>query len=299
MGNLMTQVRADGEVKSLAAMREVIRKSSSMKTFKPGNPGPWDCAAELIWIAPGRNRDPKIPATHEFNGEIAPILSSLTPELPQSSPDWGRQRVADFHTKRKALSPPPAQKGRLLPQQVLMTLAEFTPAECLVTTDVGSHKILASLEWPAAVPNRFLVSNGLSCMGYGLAAAHAASLVTPETQVICLIGDTGLNMSAGGLAPIAQAGHQVLVVVFNDGALDLIRSHQIRGGATPHGTVFHGPDVMKLANAYGMDSYRACEPQELKEAVQKAVQSGAPTLIDAWIDPVGYPTTPSRSSAAE
>ena len=45
MGNLMTQVRASGELSSLAEMREVIRKSSQVRVFKPGHGAAWEKAA--------------------------------------------------------------------------------------------------------------------------------------------------------------------------------------------------------------------------------------------------------------
>ena len=45
LGNLLVQVRASGELHSLAEMREVIRKSSDVATWKPGNPGAWEEAS--------------------------------------------------------------------------------------------------------------------------------------------------------------------------------------------------------------------------------------------------------------
>jgi rhamnulokinase len=45
LGNLLVQVRASGEVGSLSEMREVVRKSSGVVTFRPGGPGPWEEAA--------------------------------------------------------------------------------------------------------------------------------------------------------------------------------------------------------------------------------------------------------------
>jgi thiamine pyrophosphate-dependent acetolactate synthase large subunit-like protein len=257
---------------------------------------PWEIAAQLVWIAPWENRDPQIPSTLEFVGEMSPVLEALTPDEVTPTSGWGPTRVTAFREKKHATPLPDPQQGRILPQTVLEVLAELAPENHLITTDVGSHKILASLEWPARIPNRFLVSNGLSCMGYGLAAAHASNLILPETQIICLIGDAGLNMSAGGLAPIARSAGRVMVVVFNDGALDLIRSHQIRGGAAPFGTSFHGPDFSKLGEAYGLHTFRANDDAGLREAVRRALKEGKPTLIDVAIDPVGYPTTPGRAS---
>jgi rhamnulokinase len=46
MGNLLVQVRASGEVSSLSEMRDVVRKSSGVKTFVPGKLSGWEAAIE-------------------------------------------------------------------------------------------------------------------------------------------------------------------------------------------------------------------------------------------------------------
>jgi rhamnulokinase len=48
LGNLLVQVRASGELASLAQMREVIRNSSEVKTFVPGPAAPWNAAGEKL-----------------------------------------------------------------------------------------------------------------------------------------------------------------------------------------------------------------------------------------------------------
>lgn len=45
LGNLLVQVRADGELSSLAEMREVVRKSSDVATCKPGKAAAWEDAS--------------------------------------------------------------------------------------------------------------------------------------------------------------------------------------------------------------------------------------------------------------
>ncbi len=48
MGNVLVQARASGEVGSLAEIREVVRRSSALRSFEPGDPGPWDEAANRM-----------------------------------------------------------------------------------------------------------------------------------------------------------------------------------------------------------------------------------------------------------
>lgn len=257
---------------------------------------PWNQSAPLIWIAPWKNEEPFLPSVAEFVGPTRPILLELCKADWSTSPDWGERRV---HTQRQELAreqlPTPAQ-GRLLPQDVLSALRNAAPRDAIVTVDVGSHKILASLSWPTYTPNSFLVSNGLSCMGFGLPAAIAASLVDPSRRVICITGDAGLMMALGELGVLRRLGTSVLVVVLNDGALDLIRSQQVRAGKEPFGTEFNNPDFVRIGEAYGMRASRVYDRPQLQKEIQTAIEADEPTLLEVMIDPAGYPTTPLPGS---
>ncbi len=255
---------------------------------------PWAVDAPLIWVANWANVDPTIEAAAELVGPIAPALAQLTNLNFDIHSGWGAARVAAHRKQLAARSLPTPAADRLLPQTVLRALRDHLPRETLLATDVGSHKILAALEWPAFVPNRYLVSNGLSCMGFGLPAAIAASLALGEPTV-CLTGDAGMAMVLGELSLLAERNLPVTVVVMNDSALDLIRSAQVRAGKPAFGTEFSNPDFTAIARAYGLDAHRVASEAECAQAVQAAVASRRPTVIEALIDPVGYPTTVATS----
>lgn len=71
-------------------------------------------------------------------------------------------------------------------------------------------------------PNRFLVSNGLSTMGYALPAAIGAKMARPDVPVVCFIGDGGMGMVVSELETAARLGLPVVVVVLADEAMSLI-----------------------------------------------------------------------------
>ena len=255
---------------------------------------PWDEAAPLIWIAPWPNTDPTINAAAEFVGPMQPVLERLA-QLPYSpTMDWGYKRVAAFRQQLRQITLPHPAAGRMSPQAVLRVLRGHMPLETLVSVDVGSHKILTSLIWHDLTPNRFMVSNGLSCMGFGLPAAIAGSLALDGAMTVCITGDAGLAMNLGELELLTRLGTPVIVVVMNDNALDLIRSAQVRAGKPPFGTEFTNPDFVKIAEAYGIAACRVASESECANAVQSAFVSKQPMLIEAMIDPASYPTTPRQ-----
>ncbi len=253
---------------------------------------PWQQTAPLIWIAPWSNTEPVLPSVAEFSGPLTPILEQLADLRSDPASDWGAPRVAALHAQLARQELPAPAPGRLLPQTVLQIVRQHSARDLLMTTDVGSHKILAGLTWPAYTPNRYLVSNGLSCMGFALPAAIAASLALPGQPVLCLTGDAGLAMVLGELGLLAELKLPVVIVIFNDNALDLIRSAQQRAGKPTYGTEFVNPNFMQIATAYGLDAYQVQDEAACTSAIKAALASNRPTLIEAMIDPASYPTTP-------
>jgi acetolactate synthase I/II/III large subunit len=251
---------------------------------------PWEHSAPLIWLAPWPNQDPRLPAAAEVTGPIGPPLRSLAEAKPHPGEDWGAKIVAAHRGINPSLRSTSSSSERLAPQAVLRVLREYLDREALITTDVGSHKILTCLEWPAFVPNRFLVSNGLSSMGYSLSAAIAAGLSLRDTSIVCTVGDAGLLMSMGELATLARLDIPVTVVVFKDHALDLIRSHQNRVGHPTYGTEFTAPDFVQIAEAHGIPAQRVSTEDALTMAVKRFIPSMKPGLIEAEIDPSTYST---------
>lgn len=253
---------------------------------------PWDCPSPLIWIAPWANEDPTIAAGVELVGVAGPVLARLAASQSRTESGWGSERVRLFREKLSRVPLPSPAPGRMRPQSVLSAVRANTPRDLLIATDVGSHKILTALDWPAYAPNRYLVSNGLSAMGFGVSAAIAAAYTLRE-PVVVVTGDAGLAMVMGELATARRLGLPVIVVVMNDSALDLIRSAQVRKGKPIYGTEFTNPDFANIAAAYDIGYYRVADEQGVAAAIEVALDTGKTALIDALIDPSSYPTTPA------
>ncbi len=252
---------------------------------------PWGQPQPLIWLANWENEDPRIASAMEIVGPIADGLEALPPVDFLKREDWGAARVKSFRDEQVPSALPAPQSKRVLPQEFLAALREHSPDDVIVTTDVGSHKIFAALNWQARSPNSYLVSNGLSAMGYGLSSAIAAAKIS-RRQVVCITGDAGLAMVIGELGLLAELELPVIVALMNDSALDLIRSAQARREIQAYGTEFRNPDFGMIAQGFGIDYRRAETQAECAEAIKYGLSTGKPLLIDVMIDPIGYPTTP-------
>ncbi len=255
---------------------------------------PWDYQKPLIWIANWENHDPRIPAAIELVGNIGEILAWLSEASSSSGRVWGAHRIWQFRERQDSIRLPAPQSKRILPNTFLDSLRANSPDDIIVTTDVGSHKIFAALNWGARMPNRYLVSNGLSAMGFGLCSAIAAAQVSAQ-PVVCITGDAGLAMVLGELGILAEERLPALVCLMNDCALDLIRSAQLRLGQPAFGTVFRNPDYASIARAFDLAYHKVESRRDCDMAIRAALAAREPALIDVMIDPVGYPTTPANA----
>lgn len=175
----------------------------------------------------------------------------------------------------------------LNPVRVLTLLREVLPAESTVTADVGSHLHLLGQMWDLQ-RGRLIMTNGWSSMGFGLPAAVAAALTGRGEPVACVTGDGGLMMHAGEIITARRLGLKIIVVVFSDGELNLIKVKQSWKRFDPYGiNVCSGP-LFGADRFLGVEVVRVTDEQSFRSAARKALQSAESTIIEAAIDPAVY-----------
>jgi acetolactate synthase-1/2/3 large subunit len=246
-------------------------------------PWAWDCPVIHIDRLP--NIDCYYQADVELAGDMAAGLRALAEGVrrfhwPEGIGSETRQRVL------AAINPP--GEGLSITQALLQVRAG-TPRAAIITCDVGAHKLAAGQTLPVYHPNSFLVSNGLSSMGYALPAAVAAALARRDVPVLALVGDGGLGMYLGELETIVREALPVVVCVFIDETLSLIRIHQDRRGLNHTAVKFQNPDLPALARAFGMTGLSAAGAGQLSAQVAKAFNDGSPALLAIPINEARYP----------
>jgi acetolactate synthase-1/2/3 large subunit len=107
--------------------------------------------------------------------------------------------------------------------------------------------------------------------------------------VIAFTGDGGLLMCAGELVTAVRERLDLVVVVFNDGALSLIDIKQRQRALDKAGVDIGAVDWRAVAGSLGMTAYAAYTEDELAAALNAAASSRGPALVDVRTDPSGYP----------
>jgi len=211
----------------------------------------------------------------EAIGDIAALIDRLDVGAKPWPPDLLEQR-------RAAIRRMPAEG--VSPLRMIEELRRVFPRDGILTCDVGSHKLFLGQFWRAYEPGTFFMSNGLSGMGFGIPAAIAAQLAHPDKPVMAVVGDGGMLMMLHDLALIRELALPVVMVVFSDRSLSLIRVSEERKGIAPYGVDFCPPDFAAVAQAFGIAGKRAATVAEARDAVEAALGRRAPLVVDVPID---------------
>jgi len=121
-------------------------------------------------------------------------------------------------------------------------------------------------------------------MGIGMGFAVAAAVVSGE-QVIAIEGDSAFGFSGMEVETICRYNLPVCIVVFNNNGVYRGTDVNPSGSTDVAPTVFvKGARYDKLMEAFGGIGVHATTPAELRAAMEEAVRSRRPTLINAVID---------------
>ena len=175
--------------------------------------------------------------------------------------------------------------------------------KAILVTDVGQHQMLVTQYAEITEKKKLIMSGGLGTMGYGLPGAIGAKIGNPDTPVIAVSGDGGMQMNIQELATAVLEELPVILCIFNNEYLGMVRHWQklfygkrysmtnLRAGALSRRTDGeelppYTPDFVKLAQSYGADGIRVTKKEEIAPAFERAkTHAKTPTVIEFILDP--------------
>ncbi len=175
----------------------------------------------------------------------------------------------------------PTQPNKLLPQQVINHIGK-THKTALFTTDVGQHQMW-SAQFIKCGPRRWSSSAGLGTMGFGLPAAIGAQLAFPDRQVVCISGDSSIQMCIQELGTIAQHKLPVRIMIINNHFQGMVRQWQesFYDNRYSHSTMDKGqPTFVGLANSYGIKGISITNTFEMEKVIKAHETYAGPLLFE-------------------
>lgn len=210
-------------------------------------------------------------------GELLKILAE------QKHQAW-EESVARFKAYEKEHKPP-FISPKLTPYKILDMLSERLDPDMPVATDVGQHQLWTSQRYRVRKPRRFLTSGGLGTMGFGMGAAIGAC-VASKNRTVLITGDGSFGMNLNETMTMVSQGLPVTVVVMDNKVLGNVRQWQTMffGKRYSSTTLERKVDFAALADAFGAKGLRADDEESFAKALDEALSTDGPVIIDALID---------------
>jgi acetolactate synthase-1/2/3 large subunit len=196
-------------------------------------------------------------------------------------------RVRDAEAARlRTLRESPTQP--LNSVQVLDVIRDRAPRETIVTADSGGSRLWTVVTFDVYEPRSYVNPGSWASMGTGLPAAIGAKVANPDRPVVSIIGDGGLMMCLHELHTAIAEGIGVITVVLNNDDYAIISEGAVAEFGIEertYGWAEHPISFVEVAEGMGVESTAAKTPDEISHALDEALASEDPTLIEVPTDP--------------
>jgi oxalyl-CoA decarboxylase len=227
------------------------------------------------------------PVVGDIGSCVSALVSAMGESWPKAPADWmgavakkREENVAKMAPRLMNNNSPMDYHGAL---GVLRTVIKERPDAILVNEGANTLDLARGVI-DMHKPRKRIDVGTWGVMGIGMGYAVAAAVESGK-PVLAVEGDSAFGFSGMEIETICRYQLPVCVVIFNNDGI--YRGTDVnKAGADPATTVFvKGARYDKMIEAFGGVGVNATSPDELRRAVNAAMDSGKPTLINAVIDP--------------
>jgi pyruvate dehydrogenase (quinone) len=256
----------------------------------------------------GRMLSIRYPMEVNLVGDSAETLRALLPLLqPKEDQSFRRQIEENMRgwwpvVHQRALEPATPINPRL----VFEELSPRLPDGCILTADSGSSSSWVAQHIRIRRGMQFSVSGSLATMGCAVPYAIAAKLDHPDRPVIACVGDGAMQMNGNSelitIASLQNAGPalgwsdgRLVILVLNNGDLNFVTWEQrMMQGDPRFNTSQHVPEFnyAEYAESVGLRGIRVSRSEDVAGALEEALASDRPVVLDVLTDPEVIPFTP-------
>jgi acetolactate synthase-1/2/3 large subunit len=239
---------------------------------------------------------PVLSDAREFMGEL---INQWGSEPPLQIDKW-RERCRSWRSKYPVALPEyKEEKNAVNSFHFIDVLSENLDETAMVVTDMGTSFTCTMQTFKTKKGQRLFTSSGHASMGFGLPGAIGACVGNNRKKTICISGDGGLQMNIQELQTLAHFQLPVILFVLNNkGYLTIKATQQNHFGRFVGSEKSSGitcPDIIKVAEAHGLEADRIANTEELHSKIQLILSKPGPFVCEI-IMPETQPLIPRLSS---
>jgi oxalyl-CoA decarboxylase len=227
------------------------------------------------------------PLVGDIGSCVAALLAGLGANWPKPRTDWlgsiAERKDKNIARMAETLAKNPTPMNFHSALNVVRDIVKANPEAILVNEGANALDFTRSIV-DMYKPRKRLDVGTWGVMGIGMGFAVAAAVVSGE-QVIAVEGDSAFGFSGMEVETICRYNLPICVVIFNNNGVYRGTDVNPTGGPDAAPTAFvKNARYDKIIEAFGGVGAHATTPAELRKALEDAVRSRAPTLINAVID---------------
>jgi len=174
------------------------------------------------------------------------------------------------------------------PERVVDSLNRLLDRDATLVADPGTPCPYLSAYYVVKDTGRRYFSNRAhGALGYALAAAMGAHFAKPAVKTVAVMGDGSFGMCAGELETLVRYRLPLTLVVISNAAYGWIKAGQRSGyGQRYYSVDFGVTDHAKVAEAFGVRSWRVTDPLQVEAVLKNALDHPGPALVDIVCQPL-------------
>ena len=176
--------------------------------------------------------------------------------------------------------------GRLKPQWAIQRVGELIGDNAIISTDVGQHQMWVAQFYPFNYPRQFMTSGGLGTMGVGLPYAMGVKRANKDKISINFTGDGSIMMNIQEIITCTQYKLPIINIILNNNYLGMVRQWQTRfyEDRLAETVLDTQANFKMLSESMGGVGYRVTTKDEFDKALDDAIKSNKPALIEVIVD---------------
>jgi acetolactate synthase-1/2/3 large subunit len=224
-------------------------------------------------------------------GDAREVLQQMVTAAREATPprkpsDWSVRCKRQEQEGFKALEPQLRSDVKPIhPLRLMGEVRRFFGPETLLVVDGGNMACWANMALNVGGPRQFLAPMHTGHLGVGLPFALGAKMACPDRPVVILHGDGSFMLSCHELETAVRLKLPVIDIIGNDRAWGMIKAGQAKAFRERfYGVDFTDARYDRIAEAMGCYGERVEDPAEIRPALERAVSSGRPAVLDVYLD---------------
>lgn len=250
---------------------------------------------DLNYATIGKNRDVDLGIVGDADTVLSAVLQAASgygDTGAQGRKPWLEElRAVEAKARGKRQELLTSDASPIHPYRLVSEINDFLTEDSIYIGDGGDIVTFSGQVVQPKSPGHWMDPGPLGTLGVGVPFVMAAKYARPDKEVVALFGDGAFSLTGWDFETLVRFDMPFIGIVGNNSSMNQIRYGQIAKYGEERGELGNTlgdvrySEFAKMLGGYGEEVH---DPAEIAPALQRARESGKPSLINVWIDPEVY-----------